>query len=481
MPKTIAVIGSGIGGLSAALHLRRKGARVVVFEKNSWIGGKLRSFEKQGFRFDKGPSLFTLPHLVDEIFELFGENPRAFYSYKKLPIACKYFDSNGAQFTAYTDEKEMLAEVERVFGSAELESVSKYLKISSENLELSKPLFVENDKGLLSADGLRMMLYAKQMGIFTSLNAYNTKRLNHPFLIKIFNRFATYNGSNPYEAPAVLNCIPALEHGEGTYFPEQGIVGIVDAMVSLGHKVGVEFEINKTITSIDFEGKKVVLNKSERFDGVVINGDYYTSQKLLPKKYQVTSPKQSDLSSSGLVFYWGVNGVHESLDVHNIFFSEDYEKEFEHLHSGELSEDLTVYVHISSKVVSNDAPGGKENWFVMVNVPAKELPDHAIVSIKNQVIQKLNHQLNIKLETKIETEEVFTPQLIQQDTSGFRGALYGMHSNSLKHMMSRPKNRSKIDGVYYAGGTVFPGGGIPLCMSSGKLAAHKIEEDGLVD
>jgi phytoene desaturase len=475
----VAVVGSGIGGLSAALNLRAKGAEVVVFERNPWFGGKVRSFQTNGFRFDKGPSLFTLPILVDDVFRLFSKNPRDYYAYVKLEVACNYFDTDGKYIKAYTNSNHYVEEVQQKLGVEAAKELEEYLKISSRNLELSNPLFIENDKSLLSKAGLKMMLNAKNMGIFTSMNQYNVQRFSDPFLVKIFNRFATYNGSNPYECPAVLNCIPALEHGDGAYFPTGGMIAIVEALAKLAKEEGVQLNLNTEVNEVSPSENGVKVN-GEVFDAVVINGDFYQTQKLLPEKYQRQLPKDSDLSSSGLVFYWGVGAEFPTLDVHNIFFANDYKEEFNNIRLGELSEDLTVYVHVSSKLVKDDAPVGKECWFVMVNTPAKEISEEKVQIIRESILIKLSKILNKDIATLIELEEVFTPQIIERDTSSYKGALYGMHSNSLSHMMSRPKNRSKIPGVYYAGGTVFPGGGIPLCMSSGKLAAQKIEEDGLV-
>ncbi len=472
--KKIAVIGSGIGGLSAALHLKAKGYSVVVVEKNDWVGGKIREFSSQGYRFDKGPSLFTSPYLVDDVFTLFGKNPRDYYSYFKLNEACRYFNSNGESLVAYGNLKDFCKEIEEKINPDIALKVSKYIQNSYKNYNLSLPLFINQNKGLLSQEGLKMMINYNRMGIFKSLNTYNIQKLKHPFLVKIFNRFATYNGSNPFKAPAVLNCIPALEHGEGSFFPVGGIYSIAKAMHRLALEEGVEFILNHQVKELKQKGKKWIVSDLGDFDAVVINGDYFTTQNIFPEKYQKKVPDISELSSSGVVFYWGVNRVFSNLGVHNILFSDNYKYEFDLLEKGEVGEDLTVYIHISSKVEKSDAPEGAENWFVMVNVPPFFMDDTQIDLIKRKVIQKINSILKIDIESFIDFESVFHPKNIFQDTSGFNGALYGYNSNSLNSMLKRPKNKSDIPGVYYSGGTVFPGGGIPLCMSSGKITASLI-------
>lgn len=474
MGNRVAIIGSGIGGLSAALHLRYNNFDVTIIEKNSWIGGKVREFSNGGYRFDKGPSLFTSPKLVDEVFELFEKNPRDYYSYFKLNEACRYFDFDGKSLIAYGDLEKFCNEISSKLGEEYSSFTLNYLKDSYKNYDLSLPLFIKDNKGLFTLEGLKMMMSFNRMGIFKNLNNYNLSKLKNPFLVKIFNRFATYNGSNPYKTPAVLNCIPALEHGEGSFFPVGGIYSVVKALHQLANEEGVNFILNHEVQSLKQFGESWELDNLGRFDAIVVNGDYFSTQKILPQKYQKKLPSISELSSSGVVFYWGINQRFNQLGVHNILFANHYKSEFEALALGEISSDLTVYIHVSSKVEKNDAPEGCENWFVMVNVPPKKLDSVQLKKIKSLVISKINSLLGIDIEKYIEVEEVFQPQNIQQDTSGFNGALYGYHSNSLNAMLKRPKNKSDIKGVYYSGGTVFPGGGIPLCMSSGKIAANEL-------
>jgi len=473
--KKVAVIGSGIGGLSAALHLKAKGYSVVVIEKNDWVGGKIREFSAQGYRFDKGPSLFTSPYLVDAVFEIFGKNPRDYYSYFKLNEACRYFDSNGDALVAYGDLKEFCKEIELKIHPKFANFTANYLQDSYKNYNLSLPLFIKDNKGLFSLEGLKMMLHYKRMGIFKSLNAYNVQKIKHPFLVKIFNRFATYNGSNPFKAPAVLNCIPALEHGEGSFFPVGGIYSIAKALHQLALEEGVEFILNHEVNELKPFAKQWAVDDLGVFDAVVINGDFFSTQKILPANFRKKLPSVTELSTSGVVFYWGINRSFPNLGVHNILFSDNYQNEFEILEKGKIAEDLTVYIHISSKAEQSDAPTGSENWFVMVNVPPQFLDDAKIEEIKRRVVAKINSVLHVDIRDCIEYESVFQPKNIYEDTSGFSGALYGYHSNSLNSMLKRPKNQSDIPGIFYSGGTVFPGGGIPLCMNSGKIVSEAIQ------
>ena len=474
-----AVVGSGVAGLAAALRLNNLGYSVTVFEKNSFFGGKLASFEKGGYRFDKGPSLFTLPNLMNDLFVLYGKNPSDYFNYKDLNIACNYFDKDYC-FSAPTNPQNFGLEVEKQFGISK-EIIVNYLNDSKKLLELSDPMFISDNKSFLNFSGLKMVLNATKYGVFSKLNDFNKKKLEHPFLVKIFNRFATYNGSNPYLTPGILSCIAALEHNSGAYFPVGGMVQIPKSLIQLATENGVDFKSNSSVSDIKKNNQiwEVTVNDEiHKFDVVVFNGDYYSFKNIGKSIKTAVNPENKNLSTSALVFYWGIKGDFPELNVHNIFFADDYKAEFTALNKQtNYIQDPTIYVHISSKVEPNDAPKGSENWFVLVNVPPGDLSEANIQDLRRSVIKKLNKQLNIDLEQLIEVEENFTPQLIQSTTSSFKGALYGLNSNGIANIFKRPKNKSSEKGLYFVGGTVFPGGGIPLCLNSAKIAVKQIKKD----
>ena len=469
----VAVVGAGIGGLAVSARLAAIGHQVEVFEKNDFVGGKMGVWESKGFRFDKGPSLFTMPQLIEDLFHFCGKELSDYFAYVSLDVTCNYFDQD-KRLVAYSDADEFAAEAEFVLGVSRWE-VEQYLKEARRVYEASASIFVVDNKSLMSWEGVKLALKMLWNGSFRSLNSYNVKHFQDPTLIKIFNRFATYNGSNPYKAPSVLSCIAALEHTYGAFYPTGGMSSIPKAIYQLGQDLGVTYHLNAPVKEITKKKGNWSVN-AQMYDAIFYNGDIYQLPTLTDLELDLTRPSLPERSTSGLVFYWGVNREFKQLDVHNIFFASSYESEFEAFEKGDLYfEDPTIYVHISSKIEASAAPTGKENWFVMVNVPAKSITQSEQGKMRTSIIQKLNGILGVGLEELIETESYFNPQIMQSTTSAYEGALYGLNSNSISSMMKRPKNTSKLKGLYYVGGTVFPGGGIPLCLSSAKIAVKEFQ------
>ncbi|MFN8395309.1 MAG: hypothetical protein U0176_11740 [Bacteroidia bacterium] len=238
--------------------------------------------------------------------------------------------------------------------------------------------------------------------------------------MRLFDRYATYNGSNPYAAPGVLNLIPHLEHGIGTGFPVGGMVAITDSLVGLARELGVKFEFGKRVERIGrgWEGEGVVVDGELRVaDQVVSNMDVVpTYRRLLADQPAPERVLSHPRSSSALIFYWGIGREFPDLDLHNIFFSADYQAEFEGIFGDSgLHDDPTVYVHISSKYEPADAPQGMENWFVMINVPGNKGQDwdRIIVECRERVISKLNRMLGVDLAALIRCGAVLDPRMIE--------------------------------------------------------------------
>ena len=486
----INIIGSGIAGLAASVRLAAQGHLVTVFEANSYPGGKLSEFFKQGYRFDAGPSLFTMPHLVDELFELTGKNAKDYFEYTQLEKACNYFYEDGTQFTAYHNRQRFAAELRMKLGFKESHIVFTYLDKAAFRYQLTAPLFVEQSlnkvANYVNLRTLKGILYSPVLGLFSSMNDENKKMFSDKRLVQYFNRFATYNGSSPYLAPGLLNMIPHLEHTIGTFFPKKGMYAITRSIYELAEKLGVEFRFNQPVERIVTEGDKVkgvtVGGNLFESDIVVSNADIYpTYKKLLPHVKAPQKILQQEKSSSALIFYWGIKRHFAELDLHNILFSEQYELEFDCLFKHKtLFHDPTIYINITSKYRKEDAPEGCENWFVMVNAPNNSGQDwdKLIKEARKNIVAKINRLLNTDIESLIEVEEILEPRTIESKTSSHAGALYGNASNNRFAAFLRHKNfSSDVNGLYFCGGSVHPGGGIPLCLNSAKIVADLIQQD----
>ena len=472
--------------MAAAIRLAIKGFEVEVFEANKHAGGKLHSFEKGGYRFDGGPSLFTMSQFVEELFRLAGKNPANYFRYIELEEACHYFWEDGHELRAYSDPDRFAGEAERIFRVPKQE-VLEYFDHAKNIYEHSGKIFLEQSlhrmSTWLSTDTLRSLVKIRQYDLFKTMNRANKIRLGEPHLVQLFNRFVTYNGSDPYRAPGILNVIPWLEHGFGTFFPEGGMRSIPDALLRLARELGVVFHFGSPVDRIEVKGQKatgvVVSGELKPYDVIVSNADvWFTYRQLLPGSKAPERVLNQERSSSALVFYWGVKKSFPHLGLHNIFFGQHYKQEFETMFRQQsVASDPTVYVNISSKHERTDAPGNCENWFVMVNVPSDQGQDWQAIRkrVRPDVIGKLSRMLRTDLEKLIEVEHVWDPKGIEADTRSYQGALYGTSSNdALAAFLRHPNFSSKIKNLYFCGGSVHPGGGIPLCLLSAKIVSDLV-------
>lgn len=481
-----AIIGAGIGGLATAIRLAAAGNQVQVFEANAYPGGKLTEVQQGAYRFDAGPSLFTMPSYVEELFEIAGKHTTDYFQYEKLDVICNYFWEDGTNLLAYADEHKFAKEVNNKLG-VDGQVIHKALADSQKKYELTGQTFLHHtlhsSKTWMTKEVAKAMLQLPSLDIFKSMDAVNTKNLKHPKLVQLFNRFATYNGSNPYKAPGILNIIPYFEHKIGAFFPKGGMHSITMALFQLAKDIGVQFHFEQRVDEIIVTNKKIhqieVAGQRLAFDQVVSNMDvFYTYKKLLPQEKHPKQILKQKKSTSALIFYWGIKKQFDHLHLHNIFFSDNYKAEFDHLDRGHLFDDPTIYLNISQKLEKNDAPAYGENWFTMINAPNNSGQDweKLIARSRQQIIQKLNRMLNIDVESLIECESILDPRSIESKTASHTGALYGTSSNHRMAAFLRHPNFSRhIKNLYFCGGSVHPGGGIPLCLLSAKIVANCIQ------
>jgi phytoene desaturase len=485
--KKAIVIGAGIGGLASAVRLSLKGYKVDVYEANSYPGGKLSQFESNGFRFDAGPSLFTMPQLVDELFILSGKNPRDFFNYSRLKEVCNYFYEDGTRLTAHSNIENFANEAAFKTG-VKKEDVITHLKYSKYIYNSTAHLFLEKSlhkiESYLSLKTLWSVLQLPFLKIFTSMDAFNKKALKNEKMRQFFNRYATYNGSNPYKAPGILNIIPHLEFNMGAYFPKGGMYKITESIYELALSLNVKFHFNSKVEKIAVESNKAkgihVNGHVEYADIIVCNMDVVPAYRyLMPEQKQPKKILKQERSSSALIFYWGIKKEFPQLILHNIFFSKNYQEEFSYIFDKKsIYHDPTVYVNISSKEEKSDAPAGMENWFVMINVPYNDGQnwDELIKDARKNILKKLSRMLNTDVETLIISEDILEPRSIESKTQSYKGALYGTSSNSrMAAFFRHPNFSSKIKNLYFCGGSVHPGGGIPLALSSAKIVDSLIK------
>lgn len=486
------IIGSGIAGLASSIHLARKGYKVQIIEQAPSYGGKLNTIILGNYRFDTGPSLFTMPHFVTELLD---PDLIQKFEYYKLSVLCNYFYPDGSQFQASSKKDLFIDEAAQFFDEPRIK-IERFLNHSKRMYDITSPVFLENSLHKLSTytapTGLNGIANLWRLDMFRTMNKALESQFSNPKIIQLFNRYATYNGSNPYKAPATLHVIPHLEFHYGAYLPKTGMRDIANILYEQAIRLGVSFDFNsrvhklnvgklnveklnsnkptqKTrITSIITEG-----GKEYSSDLVVANVDIKIVYQKLLQKSLPPKIKNAENSSSALIFYWGVKRKFPELDVHNIFFSEDYQEEFDAIFNRKtIQNDPTVYINITSKLVESDAPDNGENWFVMINVPhnsGQNWPELVQIA-KSKILKKLSTALRVQVADIIEVESILDPITIESNTGSNKGSLYGSSSNHRMSAFFRQANFSKeYDNLYFCGGSVHPGGGIPLCLLGAKI------------
>ncbi len=484
MSKAI-IIGGGIGGLATAIRLAAKNWDVVLYEKNTSLGGKLAEFSEKGYRFDMGPSLFTMPEYFEDLFKAANRELKDYLLYKKLNKSCTYFFPDATSFIFYQKKEEFKKEAEHKL-NLPAEDVLSYLKESKKMYDAAGKLFIENSlhkfSTYFSKQALRALPQLLNPQNLKSLHHKNSKRFKEDKWIQLFDRYATYNGSSPYKTPAMMSMIPHLEHNIGTFFPEGGMYGIINALEKLALELDVDIQKGKQVEKLIEAGRRIrsvkVNDKEIKADLFVSNMDVaLVYKKLLNNPVQFKSEIKKERSSSGLVFYWGINKEFPELSLHNIIFSRNYSKEFNEIFDQHrVPSDPTVYINISSKEAPGDAPKGCENWFVMINTPANlNLEIEKVNEIRNIVLNIINERLKTNIKNYIVFERQLTPSDIDTRTMSLQGALYGTASNSPLSSFKRHPNFSKqYKNLYFVGGTVHPGGGIPLCLNSAKIVVDQL-------
>ncbi|MGD2048081.1 MAG: phytoene desaturase family protein [Chloroflexota bacterium] len=481
--KPIVIAGAGIGGLSTAIYLAAAGEEVLIIEKNRQVGGKMNQVRAEGFTWDTGPSVITMPHVLEDLFTSAGRQLEDYVTLDAVEPLTRYFYPDGTVIDASRDPAKMAAQISQL-DPGDVEGYSQFLAYAARLHRITGPVFIY-DRPPTWRSFLRVPVadWFKADGLRTMDQAIRS-HVHSPHLRQLLGRFATYVGASPYEAPATLNVIAHVELAGGVYYPQGGVYQIATAFERLAEELGVTIQTGCEIKEIDIKAGQAIgvrLADGQRVPAkaVISNVDVTTTyDKLLPG-FQSRAPRET--SCSGFVLLLGIEKEHPDLAHHNIFFSSDYPAEFEAIFKrGQPAEDPTIYVAITSKKEAHHAPPGTENWFVLVNVPAvSEEYDWDLLAnaYRDLVLDKLA-QWGYELRDAIRVERVLTPIDLARGSGAWRGALYGASSNHRLAAFRRPHNRSQdIQGLYFVGGTTHPGGGVPMVTLSGKVTAELVLED----
>lgn len=488
--KPVVIIGGGIGGLSAAIRLAAAGKRVTLLEKNAQTGGKMGQVQTGGFRWDTGPSVITMRHVFEDLFTTAGRNLEDYITLKPLEPLTRYFYPDGTVLDASSNISKMAVEIEKL-NPRDIEGYLDYLAYAARIHRITGPVFIY-DRPPTPASFARVPVNEwLKVDPLRTMHQSIKRFVRSPHLQQLFGRFATYVGGSPYEAPATLNVIAHVELTSGVWYPEGGIYTIADAMTRLARELGVEIRTNTPVREIlmsngGVTGAALANGEQIAADQVISNLDVTTVYKHLLPVNPVTHKRLHSLeafepSCSGFILLLGVQGDYPQLAHHNIFFSGDYEAEFQAIFKDQVpAQEPTIYISITSKSDPEHAPEGHENWFILINAPplTDQVDWEAYAQPYRDLILERLAFMGLDIRDKIVTEQTLTPIDLQAQTGAWRGALYGPSSNSRWTAFRRPHNRSSdVRGLYFAGGTTHPGGGVPMVTLSGKVAAEMVLED----
>lgn len=493
----VAVIGSGLGGLAAACTLAARGHKVIVFEKNDWLGGKAAEFEEGGFRFDMGPTILTVPAVLRRIFAEAGRDLDAAMDLRRLDPQWRCFFDDGSVLDLTENTERMAANLD-AYSPGNTAGYRDFLQMSEHLHGVSERFFFWR-----SVEDIRdTMDLKKNMDLATlkdvlSLKMGSTvareirKKVPDPRVAQMLDHFVQYVGSSPYNSPAVLCSIGHMQTDGGIWYPMGGTRAVPVALAKLAEELGVEFRLSTGIRRI-VENRGVAsaveteAGETIPVSSVVSNMDSVRTMNELvggtPAKSFGKRWKR-DPACSGVVLYLGLNKAYEHLAHHDFVFSRDPEEEFDWIYNkGEPAPDPTCYIAAPARTEPGVAPPGGEALYVLVHTPYLR-PHHnwaeMLPKYRKVILDKLARCAGMPdLESRIVVERHLTPQDIHERYRVLNGAIYGLASHGRFFGAFKPGNRSRdLAGLYLAGGAAHPGPGMPMVLMSGWIAADSLDRD----
>jgi phytoene desaturase len=487
---SIVVIGAGIGGLSAAISLAAAGRRVLVLEQQAQVGGKMSQVVAEGYRFDTGPSVITMRHVIEDLFRLAGRDLADYLDLVAVEPLTRYLFPDGRRLDVTRDWPNLARQIAD-FDPADVAGYLRFLAFASDIHRVTGPVFIYNEPPSLGSFLRVPPRDMLRVDAWSTMDRAISRYVRNPQLRQLLARFATYVGASPYHAPATLSVVAHVELTGGVWYPRGGVYAIAEAMARLASDLGVEIRTSVPVQEIIVERGRAIgvhTRTGERIAAahIVANVDVATVYNRMLPPDAVPSHTARRLgalptSCSGFVMLLGVQREHRELAHHNILFCADYRREFEDIfRRGVPPTDPTVYVAITSKSDPSHAPEGCENWFVLVNAPPLgDAFDWAtgVPAYRELVLSTIaRHGFDIR--NHIAYEQIRTPHAIADLTGAWRGALYGISSNNPLNAFRRPHIRCPhVRGLYFAGGTTHPGGGVPMVTLSGMTAANILMRD----
>ncbi|MFP4002668.1 MAG: phytoene desaturase family protein [Alphaproteobacteria bacterium] len=497
----VGVIGSGLAGLAAACTLAARGRDVIVFERNEWTGGKAAVLEQDGFRFDMGPTILTVPAVLERIFAEAGRRMEDALRLVRLNPQWRCFFEDGSVLDLVEDVEEMSREVDK-FAPGSGEGYARFIRLAERLHEISNKFFFwRSVEDMFDTIDLRRNLSPGTLSDVMNLRMGATvagtvrKRVPDERVAQMLDHFTQYVGSSPFNAPAVLCSIAYMQTGLGVWYPVGGTRAVPEALESLARELGVTFCLGDGVRRILHEGRRVTgieTDSGERvaLSAVVSNMDSVRTYRELigggiGRRFD--RARGYEPACSGVVLYLGLNRAYDHLQHHGFAFSRNAREEFDWIYrKGEPAPDPTCYMAATARTDPATAPQGGEALYVLVHTPYLR-PHHdwrqMFSEYRQVILDKLKRTAGLTdIEQRIVFESALTPQDIHERYHVLNGAIYGLASHGRFTGAFKPGNRSRLlSGLYLAGGAAHPGPGMPMVMMSGWIAADTLDRDAKLE
>jgi len=508
---TVVIIGGGLAGLSASVELARLGCAVTIVERNAHLGGKMNVLEEQGFSFDMGPTILTLPQVLRGIIARTGRDPADYVDLVRLDPQWRCMYEDGTVLDLLEDEVAMASALDRQFPQHRPGAGwRRFLAYSRRMYRLSERVFFYRDLGGMT-DLMRkpptrepgLLGDVLAMRVHSTVGATAHGMIDEPHVQQLSEHFLQYVGSSPFLAPAILSLIASAQTDHGCWYAMGGTRQVARALTRLGSELGVVSLTGVCVASIlqkggerDGRARGVRLDDGRTIeaDVVVSNCDVQRTHRDLlaspaARREQASIAGKYEPACSGVVLYLGLDRQYEHLLHHNFLFSGDSKREFDDIYrKGVPAVDPTIYLAVPSRTDANQAPRGGEALYALIHTPYLrdgqqwEGAGGLLERYRPTIIEKLKRMGMEDIERHIVVERHLTPASIERMYNAEGGAIYGLASHGRFRGGFKPRNRSRaLKGLYLAGGSVNPGPGVPMVLMSGVTAARSIAEDHGID
>lgn len=488
--KSVIVIGAGVGGICAAIHLAKHGFHVSVLEKNHRPGGRCDHFSREGHRFDTGPTLLVMRRLFEEEFASLGVSLSEQVKLTRVDPTYHLIFDNGSQLALTSDMTKMNNQLEAIEPGA-FQGLLRYLDEGQRHYRLGIDRLVKRDfrkaSEFFTLSNIPLLFQVKPLvNHYRNMSSY----FDDPRLKAAFTFQDMYMGLSPFEAPATFSMMPYTELAHGVWYPDGGMYSLVEALVSLAEQAGVEFACQTAVEQINVKSKtakgvRLANGGNIEADIVLANADLpYVYKDLLPGDEMTDGLNRKRFSCSVISFFWGIDKPYPELAPHTLFLSEDYQQTFEAIIDNlQLPVNPCVYVHAPARLDPSMAPEGQDTLTSIVPVGhLSENGEQDWEAIRDRARKHIFRRLAgigiTDLENHIKFETTFTPLSWRKRYNLVKGSTHGLCHNLTQLGYFRPSNRHpRYHNLYFTGASTHPGTGLPTAMVSGRLTAERIIEE----